>query len=162
MIKSTTLALCAIALTGCHTTGHENRVEAYQKIVTGENGNKFEPRGIKNTSSKDLARLIAATDRAYAVLGFENPKPLIRIVDRTSPALPRGVIAAATVDEQGKEYLYFERQHLSKALSIEGLVFHEASHLYAWRVYGTKIPGHGVQFMGICLQGARRSECEAE
>ena len=133
-----------------------------EKPIIGDNGNKFEPRGIENTSRANLFRLIDATDRAYAILGFEDPKPLIRIVNRTSPTLARGVIAAAMIDELGKEYLYFEREHLSSGLPIDGLVFHEVSHLYAWRIYGIEIPMHGARFMQICRQGARPSECEAE
>jgi len=133
-----------------------------QKPVIERKGKSFQLPDNAQTSRKDLFRLVNALERAYVALDFQKPYPLIRIVNRRHKALEKGAIAAAIIDDLGKEYLYFQRKQLRIGAPIDGLVIHELSHLKAWRLHGTGISVHGHEFNSICRKAATSSDCEAE
>ncbi|MEL6754935.1 MAG: SprT-like domain-containing protein [Pseudomonadota bacterium] len=120
----------------------------------------YVPAESNRTSREDLFRLIDATNKAYEVLNFKEPYPLIRIVDRTSESLSSPyAIATAVVTDEGKEIVYFNRYFISKNIPIEGTVIHEYAHFATWRRFGHDVPPHGREFWAVCSKATKRNHC---
>lgn len=112
------------------------------------------------TERDRLFSLIDEMDLAYEVLDFKPPYPMTRIVTRHKH-LPRDAVAAAVVDERGREYIYLRRSYMNSNHPLRGFVRHELSHLKAWRVYGHHIPAHGWEFRYVCQRVTSRKNCDA-
>lgn len=121
---------------------------------------KYIPTDKSQTSRDDLFRLIDATNEAYEVLGFEKPYPLIRIVKPGHKGLgSRSAIATATINQDGKEVVYFNRYWLASGRPMRGVVLHEYAHFQTWRKFGRDVHPHGREFWAICTQVARKDDC---
>ncbi len=121
---------------------------------------KYIPTNKSQTDRDDLFRLIDATNEAYEVLGFEKPYPLIRIVKPTHPRLgSRSALATATLNEDGKEVVYFNRYWVASGKPMRGVVIHEYAHFQTWRRFGHAVHPHGREFWGICTQATARKNC---
>jgi hypothetical protein len=156
-------------LTGCHFLGPKKRsTEDAAPIpvsATWHHGAastfKLPTTAEPKTSREDLFRLVDALDKAYEMMDFAAPHPAIRIVDARHDILDDGGIGAATIDEDGKEYIYVNRDYLASGAPLAPLVIHELSHLKAWRVHGLQIAYHGKEYKEICHAFTARSHCKA-
>lgn len=130
-------------------------------VLESDSGRHFqiEKTEASATRRKALFRLVDALDASYDALAFEDPKPIIRVVDRGHDRLPNHALAAAMVTESGREMVYFEREYLNSGAALTPLVIHELSHLLAWRQFGHDIAVHGPEFKAICRKASSRENC---
>lgn len=121
---------------------------------------QYRPTTAKETPREDLLRLINATNGAYEALGFREPYPLIRIVGPNDSRLSsRQALATATIDENDKEVLYFNREWIASGRPMQGVVTHEYAHFQTWRQYGHRVYEHGREFWAVCTAATNRKNC---
>ena len=98
--------------------------------------------------------------KAYEALDLEKPYPLIRIVKPGHKGLgSRSALATATVEEDGKEVVYFNRYWIASGKPMGGVVMHEYAHFKTWRRFGHDVQPHGREFWGVCVVVTARSNC---
>ena len=125
------------------------------------------------TSPSDLFKLVDALDAAYqaaalspphpSIHSLSPPHPSIHIVEPNHDRLQNNAVAVAMDDSSGRDYIYFNRDGVRRALSLNPIVFHEVAHLKAWRLYGHDIEAHGPEFKTVCWALTSRYHCtEAE
>ena len=111
------------------------------------------------TSPSDLFKLVDALEAAYRAAALSPPHPSIHIVEPNHDRLRNNAVAVAMVDASGREYIYFNRDGVRRALSLNPIVFHEVAHLKAWRLYGHDIEAHGPEFKTVCWTLTSRYHC---
>lgn len=116
----------------------------------------------RQTSRKDLLRLVDVLDDAYERLDYAPPFPRIRIVDARHSRLSGRAVGVATITETGESRIYLNRQYLASRADLLPLVLHELAHLKAWRMHGLAIEAHGPEFMQICRSVTARRNCTAK
>ncbi len=123
---------------------------------------KYVPSQSSRTSREDLFRLIAATNNAYDKLGLEKPYPMTRIVNAGHRSLgSRHAMATATLLEDGREVVYFNRDFVESGRDLKAVALHEYSHFAAWREHGPNIPVHGREFWAVCTSVTFNKNCSA-
>ena len=89
---------------------------------------------------------------AFKRFGISENYPQIRLVESGHDMIGGKRIARAVQFESGPDAIYVNIQYLdSDPDELSEYIQHEASHIAAWRKYGTGIREHGPEWTELCL-----------